>query len=253
MLFAKSRLLVLLLGAAALFGAGVGTARLLGDRPLPPPEPLPESLDPAASLAELQAGNRRYVASQRARSVDTGHDAELRVRLARGQHPFVTILCCADSRLSPEFIFDQAPGAIFEVRNAGNVVDDDVLASCEYAVEHLHTRLVFVLGHKGCGAIEAVHKAHGKPLHDHLKALQEHMAGIRSAVLAHDGEGSPEFLARLSRENAKAQALTLLRESEPIRKAVEQGQVVLSYGLYDMETGEVEFQSTELSAREPGR
>src|SRR6266540_217231 len=83
--------------------------------------PRPET--PEAALAELKAGNARYALSQRTVSTATHVDAAIRADLASGQHPFTAVICCADSRLSPEFIFDQQIGAIFEIRNAGNVVD----------------------------------------------------------------------------------------------------------------------------------
>src|SRR5688500_3967010 len=116
----------------------------------------PTPTDPEAALTELRSGNLRFVTSRRTHSIDTRHDADHRHRTAKGQHPFSTILCCSDSRVCPEFIFDQRAGTIFEVRNAGNLVDEDVLASLEYAVEYLHVPLIVILGHKGCGAIEAV-------------------------------------------------------------------------------------------------
>ena len=132
-------------------------------------------------------------------------------------------------------------GSIFELRNAGNVVDDDVMASLEYAVEHLHVPLILVLGHKGCGAIAAVHEAGDTPLHDHLRALQEHMPGIREQVLKTHDDHSEELLDRLSKENARQQALLLRRDSAPLRKAVERGECRLMYGMYDMESGAAEF------------
>lgn len=152
------------------------------------------------------------------------------------------MLCCSDSRVCPEFIFDQKPGSIFEVRNAGNVVDEDVLASLEYAVEHLHVPLVVVLGHKRCGAIEAVCEAGEKPLHNHLRALQTHMQGIHQQVIEchhrHDTQNA-EVVNRLAEENAKQQAFRVLRESQPIQAAVSRGEVLLIYGMYDLETGQV--------------
>jgi carbonic anhydrase len=75
-----------------------------------------------------------------------------------GQHPFAVILTCSDSRVPPEVIFDQGIGDLFVIRNAGNIVDDVVIGSIEYAVEHLHTPLVIVLGHQQCGAVTAALK-----------------------------------------------------------------------------------------------
>jgi carbonic anhydrase len=161
---------ILLLAGVPIAAAGVlilarvgGTGGVL-DRPTP--------ADPQAALAEPRAGNARFVSSGRTLSSDTKSDAALRRRLAAGQHPFAAVLCCADSRLCPAFIFDQPPGSLFEIRNAGNVVEYDALASFEYAIEHLHVRLLLVLGHKGCGAVEAVVAAGDAPLHDHLRDLQ---------------------------------------------------------------------------------
>jgi carbonic anhydrase len=197
--------------------------------------------DAQTALAELRDGNDRFVHSARVLSIDTGHDADIRRQTAKEQHPFAVVLCCSDSRVCPEFIFDQPSGSFFEVRNAGNVVDEDVLASCEYAVEHLHVPLLMVMGHKGCGAIEAVYHAHGKPLHEHLNALQLRMTGIQEDVAATSENGGAELLVRLSEKNAKQQALSLLRESRIVKSAVEAGQCQVFYGLYDMETGLVDF------------
>jgi carbonic anhydrase len=201
----------------------------------------PHPTTAAAALTELRAGNARYVASHRTLSINTAHDADERRELARGQHPFAAVLTCSDSRVCPEFVFDQRPGSLFEIRNAGNLVDDDVMASFEYAVEHLHVPLLVVLGHTGCGAIQAVHEADGKPLPHHLRALQEHMAGLGEEMHhAHD-DHSPDVLNRFARENARQQALILLRDSRPIHDAVRLGHARLVYALYNIESGEVEF------------
>ncbi len=201
----------------------------------------PEPTTPAEALAELRAGNDRYATSHRTRSTDTAHDADDRRHLAREQHPFAAVLCCADSRVCPEFIFDQRPGAIFDVRNAGNLVDDDVMASLEYAVEHLHVRVVLVLGHSRCGAIAAVHDAGDKPLPHHLHALQDHMGCIRDQLRATHDQHVKDVLDQLSAANARGQVATLLKESAPLRESVERGDVLLLAGLYDLETGRVEF------------
>jgi carbonic anhydrase len=201
----------------------------------------PTPTTPDAALNELRSGNLRFVNSRRTHSTDTRHDADDRRRTAKGQHPFAAILCCSDSRVCPEFIFDQRAGTIFEVRNAGNVVDEDVLASLEYAVEHLHVPLVVVLGHKGCGAIEAVCEAGERPLHDHLRALQTHMQGIHKQVIECHHRHDADVVNHLAEENAKQQALGVLRDSPALKAAVGRGEARLVYGLYDMETGVVEL------------
>lgn len=223
----------------ALLGGGVGLFLVRWSRSEAPYHPHPTNPDEA--LAELIAGNRRYIESHRINSTDTTHDADDRAELARGQHPFVAILCCSDSRVCPEFVFDQRPGSIFEIRNAGNLVDDDVMASFEYAVEHLHVPLVMVLGHKRCGAVQAVHEADGRPLHDHLKELQRHMEELRDQIHRWHNNHSPACIDRLAHANAVLQARILLRESRPVAEAVRTGHVKIVIGMYDLETGQVEI------------
>ena len=197
--------------------------------------------DADAALSELRSGNARFVKAARTLSADTAHDADNRHNTARKQHPFAVILCCSDSRLCPEFIFDQRGGSIFEIRNAGNVVDEDVLASFEYAVEHLHVPLMLVLGHKGCGAIQAVCEAGQNPLHDHLRELQKHMSGIHQDIMKIHEHHNPDLLNELSKKNANQQAFELLHNSQVLKTAVRKSEVRLLCGIYDMDTGSVEF------------
>lgn len=151
------------------------------------------------------------------------------------------MLFCADSRVCPESIFDQRSDSIFETRNAGNVVDDDVLGSFEFAVEHLHVPLIVVLGHKGCGAIHAVCEAQDRPLPNHLRELQKHMEGIHKDVMnAHDRHDA-HVLDELSAKNAAQQARLLVEQSSVLAAAVKKGDVRLHYAICDMESGVVEF------------
>lgn len=127
--------------------------------------------NPGEALELLLAGNRRFVAGD-SRRTPTTH-AEF-LTLEKGQHPFATILGCSDSRVPTELVFDQGLGDLFVVRLAGNVVDADVVGSLEYAVAHLQTKLLMVLGHEGCGAVTAA-----------LAAAQDRAkepAGIRKLV-----------------------------------------------------------------------
>ena len=198
-------------------------------------------LDGDSALVALRKGNGRFVKSARIFSCDTHDDDAIRHQTAAAQHPFVAVVCCSDSRVCPEFIFDLRPGSVFEIRNAGNVVDDDVLASLEYAVEHLHVPLILVMGHKGCGAIEAVFEAKGTTLPGHLRQLQEHMGSVVDQNIDRIGQSRAELLNQLSKENAREQASILLRESDILKAAVDSHQVRICCGLYDMETGLVDF------------
>lgn len=227
--------------AAAAFVAVAGGMAFWSARQSQPAGDWSAPADADAALVELRNGNLRFVACARTLTTDTAHDAEHRREIAQGQHPFAVILTCADSRVCPDFIFDQRPGSIFEVRNAGNVVDEDVLASFEYAVEHLHVPLMLVLGHKGCGAIHAVCAAGGKPLPGHLQDLQKHMDGLKLLINTQPGEHGSDWLNRLSKENTRQQALALLRDSPNLKAAAGKGDVHLQCGIYDMETGMVDF------------
>src|SRR5271167_2843744 len=109
------------------------------------------AMSPAQALAQLMAGNHRY------QNDTTGHpllNAKRRAELAGGQAPFAVILSCSDSRVAPELIFDQGLGDLFVVRLAGNTVTRAGLESIDYAVDHLGTNLIMVLGHDSCGAVK---------------------------------------------------------------------------------------------------
>jgi carbonic anhydrase len=110
------------------------------------------TISPHLALQELLAGNARFVGAQ---LTHPNQNADHRRALTGGQHPFVAVLSCSDSRVPPEIVFDRGLGDIFVVRVAGNIVDDIVAASLEYAAEHLRVPLVVVLGHESCGAVTA--------------------------------------------------------------------------------------------------
>ncbi|HEX6872127.1 MAG TPA: carbonic anhydrase, partial [Micromonosporaceae bacterium] len=123
---------------------------------------------PAAALAELLAGNQRFVSGTR---IHPHQDAEYRVGLAAQQRPFAVLFGCSDSRLAAEIIFDRGLGDLFVVRTAGHILGPEVRASIEYAVAVLHAPLVVVLGHDSCGAIAAA-----------LATLPGALSGVGDAV-----------------------------------------------------------------------
>jgi carbonic anhydrase len=105
-----------------------------------------------SALEKLMEGNKRYIAQ---RSTHPNQTIDRRKAILDGQNPFAIILGCSDSRVPPEIIFDQGLGDLFVIRVAGNVLDSKVIASVEYAVEHLGVSLLMVLGHSKCGAVSA--------------------------------------------------------------------------------------------------
>jgi carbonic anhydrase len=240
---ARVRLLglaVLLLASGATIWAG------LRDQPAPEAAAPPT---PAEALAELKAGNERFVKSLRTRTTDTRTDGERRKQLAREkQRPLAAILSCSDSRVMPEFIFDQPFGNIFDVSTAGNVASGEVLGSLEYAVEQLRVPLAVVIGHKGCGAVEAVAGAGRESLPGHLRDIQEQMKAVRDDALKADDNRPAGWLADLCKRNAVAQARRVVSDSPVLRDAVRKKETTIAVGLYDMESGRVAWMDFDSGA-----
>ena len=187
----------------------------------------------AEAIARLTEGNARFVAGH---SEHPRQAPERRTELATTQHPFAVILGCADSRTGPELLFDQGLGDLFVVREAGNVVDDHTIGSIEYAVEHLHSPLVVVLGHERCGAIAAARdvvaaKGHAE---GHIDSL---VAAIRPAVEATAGQDA-DATCRANIGNM----VHALQDSQPLLKQhVDKGELTVVGAYYDLDTGQVTF------------
>ncbi|MBK8164963.1 MAG: carbonic anhydrase [bacterium] len=189
-------------------------------------------MDGHQALDRLVEGNRRFASAGQAWP---RQDQTRRVQLATGQAPLAIVLCCSDSRVPPEVLFDQGLGDLFVVRVAGNVADDARIASIEYAAEHLGTRLVVVLGHERCGAVTAAVK--GGQLPGHLPAL---MDALQPAVaLARPVHGDLVEGTMLANIELTAKQL---RTSRPILAGlVEKGELLVVGARYDLDTGVVEF------------
>jgi len=187
----------------------------------------------AAATRRLVAGNVRFVWDHMQHPRQT---PDSRSGLTNLQQPFAIIVSCSDSRVGPEIVFDQGLGDLFVARVAGNVIDDHVVGSLEYALEHLHVPLIVVLGHEYCGAVTAARDtiaAHGHP-EGHIGSLVE---AIRPAVEATLGEDA-EDTCKANVRNVVAG----LRSSEPILKAmVDSGEVEVVGAYYDLDTGGVTF------------
>ncbi len=163
-----------------------------------------EIRNPEAALAELKAGNQRFVEGRRVRTLLTSQDSALRETLVKGQSPFAVIVTCSDSRVMDNFVFDQEMGRIFTIREAGNCPDVQGVASVEYAAEHLGSSLVVLLGHTFCGAVKAVAEAQGKPLPGNLWSLQAAMAGLLETTHEDPNESAAEHLRHLETNNARS-------------------------------------------------
>lgn len=191
------------------------------------------SVAPAEAMSKLKEGNGRYTSGN---LQHPGQTTERRTELAKTQHPFAAIVCCSDSRVPPEVVFDQGLGDLFIVRVAGNVINDEGLGSLEYTVDHLGPRLILVLGHQRCGAVDAAREtlaAKGKAP-GHIQSL---VTAIKPAVEA----TSKEDLDATIKANVK-HVVAELRSSTPILKAaVDSGKIEVIGGYYSLDTGAVTF------------
>jgi carbonic anhydrase len=222
-----------LLGAAgAAIGAAMLPPRSWGDTATKPQN----MISPQEALDRLMAGNTRYVANApEVRDYSAGRAAR-----AAGQYPIAAILSCADSRVSPELVFDQNPGDLFVVRLAGNFVDDDGLASLEYGVKFLGAPLVMVLGHSSCGAVDAAIKVLDQNLElpGHLPELID---SIKPAVERAKAASPASLLEASIAENVRLN-VERLTTAEPIMKeAASAQQIRVVGGVYEIATGKVEL------------
>ena len=183
------------------------------------------------ALKLLKDGNSRF-ASDKFATKNVG--APRRAVLAKGQKPFAIVLACADSRVTPEIIFDQGLGDLFVVRVAGNLTDPFLLGSIEYGVEYLHAPLIVVLGHEKCGAVDAALSK--KEFPGNLGKLVKEI---------HTGADLPkdraDALKTAINNNAVYQAGQLTMRSEPLRDAVAAKQVRIVSGVYGLSSGKVEW------------
>ena len=188
---------------------------------------------PKDGLARLMAGNERFVHND---FPTTSGVAEKRELLTESQAPFAAILTCSDSRVIPNLIFVQGLGDLFVARVAGNYPDDLVIGSIEYAVEHLGTRLIMVLGHQNCGAVKAVYTAieTKKSLPVHLSTIEQLMSpGIESVVKAHGTE-----MAAVE-ANVRAAVGTLRTTSPFLTPGVDSGRFLVVGAVYQLGSGKV--------------
>lgn len=185
---------------------------------------------PDLALQQLMDGNKRFLGASLTHP-NQGDDR--RISLGSGQAPFSAILACADSRVPPEVIFDQGLGDLFVVRVAGNILNDQLLGSLEYAAMHLNTPLIVVLGHTSCGAIGAV--ASGAELEGHIASLAPAIQPAVDKVRDQEGDLTDNAAREVARMTAE-----LLQNSEPIMAdLVKNGKIKVVPAFYDLKSGEV--------------
>ncbi len=183
-------------------------------------------IDAKEAKQRLIEGNREYL------NADSAHGdispCIRRVTALNGQHPYAIVITCSDSRVIPESIFSAGIGELFVVRVAGNVIDDHQLGSIEYAADHLGTKLILVLGHTRCGAVDAAIKGHAGGFIDSI---------VRDIELAIGGETDPYKASCLNVKHG----VEVIRHELEIHPVHDPEGLVVAGAIYNIEDGSVEF------------
>ena len=187
-------------------------------------------VSPDAGLAKLMAGNARFA---KGGVSHPNQGAGRRAEIAKGQKPFAIVVGCADSRTSPEIVFDQGLGDVFVTRLAGSIVDDAALGSIEYGVDHLGASLIVVLGHEKCGAVDAAMKGGKAP-----GKIGTFVKPILPAVAAVKRAGNATLDAAIE-ENIRRTAAGLTARSRILADHVKSGKLKIIAARYDLDTGRV--------------
>jgi len=177
-------------------------------------------------------GNKRYVTGK---ATHKHQDSTRRMDVTGGQHPFAIVISCSDSRVPPEIIFDQGIGDLFVIRLAGNIVDDAALGSIEYAVEHLGSKYIMVLGHESCGAVKATVDGGEAPGHigTIVKAIKPAIDSVR---------GRTADLPEVGMRANVAMTVQMLKTADPFLKPLfEKGELMIVGARYDLDDGRVDI------------
>ena len=204
---------------------------------------LQASITPTQAVEILKKGNERFVENLKANR----NLLEQVNETSEGQYPFAVILSCIDSRTSAELIFDQGLGDIFSVRIAGNITNEDILGSMEFACKVAGAKAVVVLGHTRCGAVKGacddVEMGNLTTLLEKLRPAVE----AETTVTADRNAGNAEFVEKVAELNVRLTMQQVLERSPILKELVETGQASLVGGMYDVETGKVEFYEAGVS------
>lgn len=182
------------------------------------------------ALQELLAGNRRYMQEQSRHPDGSAYHREM---ISKDQRPSVVVVGCSDSRVTPSVIFDQGLGFMFEIRTAGHIVDDVGMGSIEFAVAHLGTQLVLVLGHTGCGAVTLAMTG------GEVEGKQAAVAKVLSGLPADVGDGVEDPIGAAVEINVHNVVEHLVEDGPVISRLVAENRLMVVGAVYDIVTGEV--------------
>ena len=198
---------------------------------------LQASITPEKALQLLKEGNKRFVNNLKVNRNLLQQANET----SEGQYPFAVILSCIDSRTSAELIFDQGLGDLFSVRIAGNIINEDILGSMEFACKIAGSKMIVVLGHTKCGAVK------GACDHVEMGNLTALLSKIRPAVdeeitiKENRTSSNSEFVEKVANINVKRTMKSILERSPILKEMVESGNIGIIGGTHDISTGNVTF------------
>lgn len=196
-----------------------------------------EGLPADEALTKLKEGNQRFVEMK---SQHPDESLQRRKEMQEGQHPFAAILSCSDSRVPLEVIFDQGLGDLFEIKNAGNVLDKHVIGSIEYAVMHAGVKLVVIMGHQDCGAVAAT--LSGKYDTKFIKSLED---AIKPAIKLCKKHNKAVNSDNVVRAHVMQDIDELMSKDTELVRYMKSHDVKLVPAYYSIETGKVEFLTSE--------
>ena len=192
-----------------------------------------DNLSADEALKKLKQGNKRFVQLHQKHPDES---AKRRKEMLKGQHPFVIVLSCSDSRVPPELIFDQGLGDIFEIRNAGNVLNDHVIGSIEYAVMHCGVKLIVIMGHQDCGAINAT--LSGVSETKYIQALED---SIQPAVEQCKAKGLEVNSDNVVKAHVMQDIEELMQNDIELVKYMKKHNVKIVPAYYHLDSGKVDF------------
>jgi carbonic anhydrase len=190
---------------------------------------------PEEIISILKEGNKRFVNK---RLVDRDLMEQV-MKTSSGQFPFAVVISCIDSRVPPEIIFDLGLGDVLSIRVAGNVINDDVLGSVEFACKIAGVKLIVVMGHTSCGAVQgACNEVELGNLTGLLKKIKPAVESVSAREVEMD---KSHFVDKVAYENVQISLNTIINDSPIINEMIENNEVKCAKGMYSVETGEVEL------------
>jgi carbonic anhydrase len=205
-----------------------------------PPCNLERPATPDLAVKALLEGNARWASGKQEHP---GEDKERRECLFQhGQSPFAALLCCSDSRVPPNLVFDVGPGDIFITRVAGNSSDDLVVQSLGYSVEHLNSEVIMVLGHQECGAVKAASETYPKKAPFFLSVIYRAVKKAKEIIKQRGGDQNDKnTLIEEATDQHVILEVEALRQKQPFKKMIESGKLRIVGGRYDLDSGKVKM------------